>query len=433
MQMYVTLLKSAVIAWALMCALTMRADGDVPRYYELVNDASQLETGKHYLLVAKYASTQTQKPFVAFNGYNTANSSGGAGTVSPMDEDPNGVVLDYPIVNCRESGNQALPIRLIEKQGVAGTWHIVDGTTGLYLGANSATGSQDNNISSASQPDNILFDWKFTYEYDEEEDGYYWFVRNMGKGNQNYYLKYNDNNGAGLFRLYQGKTVEDLSNIYQIYKEMQPVTVPVGFTGYGTLYYEQENLLVAETENGNNDVAVRAHPCSFSNMMLSYSYNYAENCVIPLNHAVVVTGVPNTNYVFFKTKNTSSNVVQNVLKGRDTEGLTTADGDCLFYKLTTRGATQGVDNHTTGFYWGNTDGAAFNIPAHKAYLALERNVANNISEFLLDFVQDHVMPVPCHPAGSAEAVYDLQGRRMEQGGNLHKGIYIVNGRKVVIR
>jgi hypothetical protein len=57
------------------------------------------------------------------------------------------------------------------------------------------------------------------------------------------------------------------------------------------------------------------------------------------------------------------NFTNNLLHGSDTK--TTTTGGAIYYKQ-----TNGNDNTTFGWFWGADDGAAFQSPAHKAWLAL---------------------------------------------------------------
>ena len=90
---------------------------------------------------------------------------------------------------------------------------------------------------------NPLCQWTFTQKIDEVEETYYWDVMNKGKGSpaQRYYLKYDDNYGQGMFRLYTGSgaATEDNARIHRIYKEMDPMPV--------ALVKKQRNIILSFT------------------------------------------------------------------------------------------------------------------------------------------------------------------------------------------
>ena len=413
----------------------------LPSYYELVEPGEELVAGKNYLIVTNYENTSQNQPNIAYNGYNSDYKAGKKGTVYPSRH-------PIPIINISLPGNTAEPI-LLESDGDGG-WFIKDASgSNRYLCANASEESYlTHNIEWTEAMDtppgnNPLCQWAFTQKIDDVENTYYWDVMNKGKGSpaQRYYLKYDDNYGQGMFRLYTGSgaATEDNARIHRIYKEMDPMPVALGFTGYGSLFYSDKNLLVCGED-------VEAHTCTCDGMQLSYSTYYPsddlsdawpDNTVVPMGHAVVITGAKNGAYTFYVTKNTGETDAGNILRGKDAQGTTTVEGnadDYYFYKLTTYKATEGVDNGSTGFYWGAANGGPFQIPAHKAYLVLEKSAANANQFFLLDNARGSVNAIIQPTTTERQGVlYDLQGRRFRHIGSLPKGLYVKDGRKVVVR
>ena len=110
-----------------------------------------------------------------------------------------------------------------------------------------------------------------------------------------------------------------------------------------------------------------------------------------------------------------------------TSSLNFAEG-CRYYKLS-------VDNEglNPGFYYGAADGAAFEMKnGSSAYLTV---AATNASPALLFEDNESTGIEILNPAQGTEnsgAVYNLQGVRMN-GKNLQKGLYIMNGKKVIIK
>ena len=110
-----------------------------------------------------------------------------------------------------------------------------------------------------------------------------------------------------------------------------------------------------------------------------------------------------------------------------TSSLKFAEG-CRYYKLS-------VDNNgeNPGFYYGAADGAAFEMKnGSSAYLTV---AATNASPALL-FEDNEITGIeilnPAQGEANNGAVYNLQGVRMN-GKSLQKGLYIINGKKVVIK
>ena len=85
-----------------------------------------------------------------------------------------------------------------------------------------------------------------------------------------------------------------------------------------------------------------------------------------------------------------------------------------------------------GYYWGAATGAAFALAANKAYLAVP--VAAARSGFNLfgddDTTGIEAVDINTESANVAREYYNLNGQRVA---NPSKGLYIVNGKKVIIK
>lgn len=147
--------------------------------------------------------------------------------------------------------------------------------------------------------------------------------------------------------------------------------------------------------------------------------------VVPAGTGVLVGGgyEPTEVTYFYPTKIIEFepfNYSDNLLRPA-TEAMT---GAFKFYKLA-------YDNYTTksglGFYYGAANGAAFTCKAGGAYLAVPAAVAS-VKGFVLGSLEDAIKSVEM--AEQSGAIYDMQGRRVEKA---QKGLYIVNGKKVVVK
>lgn len=190
-----------------------------------------------------------------------------------------------------------------------------------------------------------------------------------------------------------------------------PVDVTIGSTGYATLYYGDRALEVPE--------GVKAFTYTMTGNTLKENTTYEAGDVIPAGEAVVLNGTAG-NYTFNLGTATAEKDAQNVLKGSDVEATFNEAGH-KYYMLSTNDAGE------VGFYWYNDDGSAINCAAHKAYLDV--NVTSAKNGYLIDGTED---PTAITAATAEEngtnVVYDLQGRRVM---NPVKGLYIVNGKKVI--
>jgi hypothetical protein len=134
--------------------------------------------------------------------------------------------------------------------------------------------------------------------------------------------------------------------------------------------------------------------------------------------------------IVLSTGGTSLPSVDNRLRATGNEGITadamnTADNDCVFYRLTMHNGTD------LGFYWGAEEGAAFAVAANKAYLAVPKSAGARIQGFSFDggTITGINNFTPAFTQGE-EVIFDLQGRSVA---NPAKGLYIKNGKKVVVK
>ena len=151
---------------------------------------------------------------------------------------------------------------------------------------------------------------------------------------------------------------------------------------------------------------------------------YATNEIVPANTGVLVAGTAGDHNVVLSTGGTSKLDADNMLRasgaGINAAAMAAADASCKFYRLTMHEGTQ------IGFFWGAADGAAFDVAANKAYLAVPNGEIGEVRGFNLNDGADAISEIMKNEKMSA--IYDLSGRRVVKA---TKGLYIVNGKKVV--
>ena len=215
----------------------------------------------------------------------------------------------------------------------------------------------------------------------------------------------------GNITSYFGKQgLKDTSDGYIILPE-------IGSAGYSTTYYSNADLKVQD--------GTEAYAVTGNTNQLTYT---SVGDVIPAGVAVVLKGsgpqkfqivsAPETTIDFFQYAN-------NNLKGLDVDGQTVGpddNGSYVYYKLT-------VENGVVGFYWAEANGAPFNSKAHKAYLVLPAS-GQVVSSYAFD--ETVGISSPMLNEIKSEGVYTLSGVRV-MSDCLPKGIYIVNGKKMVIK
>ena len=123
-------------------------------------------------------------------------------------------------------------------------------------------------------------------------------------------------------------------------------------------------------------------------------------------------------------------IENNLLKGSDETTTTTANEDSWFYKLT-YGAKKSPYADIFGWFWGAADGAAFQIEGHRAWLAIPKGGQNAPAlGYSLDAATTGISVTLMNNERENTEIYNLNGQRVTAPA---KGLYIVNGKKVVIK
>ena len=171
--------------------------------------------------------------------------------------------------------------------------------------------------------------------------------------------------------------------------DVQEVPVTITEAGFATLYYGALNLAIPEGVAAN---VLEGKPGAYN---FTVDYN-----IIPALEA------------------------ENQLKGTD-EDATISEEGYKYYILST------IDNDpaTVGFYYHVKDGSSVDNQAHKAYLALPEEVAAGVAGFAFSEA-DGIQTVEAARAANGEA-YTLSGVRVS--GKLAKGVYVIDGKKVVVK
>ena len=114
------------------------------------------------------------------------------------------------------------------------------------------------------------------------------------------------------------------------------------------------------------------------------------------------------------------------IDGNITYGLENRE-NYYYYKLTTK------DKTNFGFYFGAADGGPFKMSnASRAYLVLPREQSSSVKSLVLDdAILETAVSLPTESKPTDGHTYDLSGRLCQ--GKLVPGIYIQNGRKIVVR
>lgn len=157
---------------------------------------------------------------------------------------------------------------------------------------------------------------------------------------------------------------------------------------------------------------------------------YSTGKTVPANTGVLVKGNKG-DYPYVIVNSSAQTPANNLLKG-SVAAEQTAGADCKFYKLSMDNSSKNL-----GFYWGAENGAAFENAANKAYLAVPNAVAANLFGFVIE--GDGTTGIESvEQAQKLVDVYTIDGMLVQKQvkanqalNGLRKGIYIVNGKKVI--
>ncbi len=198
--------------------------------------------------------------------------------------------------------------------------------------------------------------------------------------------------------------------------------------GYSTYYNASLPILMP---TGVNAGAVTV---SGDAMTVNYKYNGNETLengdLVPAGVPVLIKADKKGEYpLIYSAKNDGYQPNNNDLVGQETTGTIEAEDGYYYYKLAYDDFTNKTD---LGFYWGAEEGGAFSVPAGKAYLKVAQT-ASKVTSFRFDgSTVTAIGQVETAPEAGAKAVYSLDGRRVDAH-RLAKGIYIVNGKKVIVK
>ena len=383
------------------CALTVTAPAPpsyivaAPTYYKKITSTDELAAGATYLIVcegSEYGLTATAATAAYTQGKNNTVTNETAATLG-----------EFELVKTNEDYNGA-PLYLLA---------INDKY--LYGSTSSATISMKNTIGNET---------KWTIDFDESGNvnikNYATIVANKTRlvyfnTDGNYIKSYLNVNAKNYIpvQLYQKVTdlaISTLTNGYATFVTDVPYVMPKGACGYA--------------------VTVAPHVG-----VITKTEAYTEGQPVPAQTALLIGGASGTNYypAVLKEDVTATYSGENYMEGRRTaEGYTNSQRgvDVYYYKLALNSASE----PKPGFYYGATGGAAFQLTKPTtAYLAVPKNITP-VNGYLIDFDGEETGISTISPTnGNANgAIYNLNGIRMTQTlRNLPKGVYIVNGKKVI--
>ncbi|MBQ5729939.1 MAG: chitobiase/beta-hexosaminidase C-terminal domain-containing protein [Bacteroidaceae bacterium] len=221
-------------------------------------------------------------------------------------------------------------------------------------------------------------------------------------------INFNYNNGSPLFACYDPNNKQSDVSLYKVdISTVKNYVLNVTSAGWSTLYLDYN---VAIPENVT---------CYVASEVGEESVQLTEvEGVLPANTAVIVNAEEGE-YTFEVTEETAT--VESIMAGTTKNEYITKDGYILAQ----------VDDKV-GLYKASMNGGVFLNNANKAYLpasALPASV-QNAKALKFNFDTTGVEGVKVETAGK-KVIYDLSGRRVNE--MAQPGIYIVNGKKVMVK
>lgn len=204
---------------------------------------------------------------------------------------------------------------------------------------------------------------------------------------------------------------------------VEELEVTVTDAGYATFYYSDADYALPQGLK-----AMVVSDIDAEGRLVYTTIADAETGAIPAGTAVILATEDGKGGVFkLQIAGSYSYSGNNLLMGTDVSTTTYGPGRCYFYKLSL-GPTNTELSGVPGWYWASADGGAFTIDAHKAWLAIPRNMSKAARGYSLSGNPTSVTVT--NAANAGVQIYDLNGRIVPAlDGN---GIGIIDSRKVII-
>lgn len=186
--------------------------------------------------------------------------------------------------------------------------------------------------------------------------------------------------------------------------------------GYGTFYTDKNYVLP-------QGLTAFGYTSIDGNNTLTKSVEYVAGDIVPANTAVVVKGAKGS-YNYYNTEEAATKTIEkNLLKGVTTDTRIEATSGVKRYILTR------ADDGILAFYRTNTGN--INVKANRAYLEVPTAMA--VASFSLEGTATGINNVVTTAA--KQGIYTISGVRLNATTTkgLPAGIYIVNGKKVIVK
>lgn len=382
------------------CPLTVTAPAPpsynitAPTYYKKITSTDELAVGGTYLIVCEEENCAISS---------ISDSKGQPTTITYTTNSEKGINVISDIAAAAEY--------LLEENS-DGSFSLKNGTN--YL---KASGSGSTNLVNNTTAKTNNEKWTFAFN-----DGN---VELVSKVSTLRHLTYR----AGTFNVFGNYGTSSTGTEYktvQLYQKVTDLAISTLTNGYATFVTDVPYVM----PKGACGYAVTVAPHVG---VITKTEAYTEGSQVPAQTALLIGGASGTNYypAVLKEDVTATYKGDNYMEGaRTAEGLTSSlrGVDVYYYKLALNSASK------PGFYYGAADGAAFQLTKPTtAYLAVPKNITP-VNGYLIDFEGETtgIDSIGQTDSNANGAIYNLNGIRLTQTlRNLPKGVYIVNGKKVI--
>lgn len=400
--------------------------GSATMKYKKVTSMDDIVDGGVYLLVCPEFSE-------AMSTRENSMKYAGVGSVSFEDEAKT-IISSISTIN-----ESSYPCELVLEAvpGEDGVYYIKDAGSYIYCSSSKTLGSNE-----SLPADKTKYKWTISFNTEDWGQGRI-AILNTSAGNRT--LDINESTTPHRFSTYVINNTITWSSPSFLYKKTFDLSVNDNTAGYATAYTafpyvmpaSADGYIVTETAEGETIKAKNKYPAGAE--VPAYAPLLIKNSEAGVKLNPVVLG---------KTVEAYPYADENLLHGTrlESDGVTTdvdgtgkKTGDYYYYKLSYKLEAGKPVAGSYGFYRGKADGSAFAMQnTLTAYLALPRSsgLVNNLRISIDNedgpATSIHANRIPAE--NMPQSVYTLSGVRVNAAGNrLPKGIYIVNGKKVVIK
>ena len=373
--------------------------------YELVTNASQLVAGEKYIITSKDATYAM--------GYQKPNNRH---AVSIDNKKVGNYIIGIAIASEQEQKDKVYEFTL---GGKVGGWTFYDETYPGYLyaaGKKKGSGKVKNNQNYLETKKSLDDKSKAFINIESGEVCVKFAHQEKDIVN---ILRYNYD--SKLFSCY----VSGQKPI-SLYRKVTHIT-QLSVSQYGYTTYTSQKYSYSMPEGCQGFVVTK------ENEGIKLTEKYKSGDAVPAKTPLLIKAAPGP-YPVYQTvrKAVAPTEGENLLRGEFdadgniTYGLENKD-NYYYYKLTTK------DKANFGFYFGEAHGWPFKMSnTSRAYLVLPREQSSSVKSLVLDdAILETAVSLPTESKPTDGHTYDLSGRLCQ--GKLVPGIYIKNGRKIVVR